>query len=120
MKIVARWVLLITFVGLGLLYLNSAAASAWVSGGPPNEYPHAWAQRSLIHFCYSVALIASGIMAFVALGKSFSFSASKMEYVWLIILLVSLAYPHLREFALVDKCLDSGGAWDKPHFECRY
>jgi len=73
-----------------------------------------------MHFGYSAALFSSGIMAFVALGKSFNFGASKMKYVWLIVLLVSLAYPHLREFVLVDNCLDSGGAWDKPHFECRY
>jgi hypothetical protein len=32
----------------------------------------------------------------------------------------SILYPRVKEFLLVDKCLDSGGAWDAARSECRY
>jgi len=120
MKIIAKWILLLGFIGGALLYANSSFYSAWVSGGPPNDYPHAWAQRAIIHFGYAIALFSTGIMAFVALGRNFKFKASKLKYVWIIVLLLSLGYPECREFVLIDKCLDSGGAWDESHFECRH
>jgi len=120
MKHVIRWLLVILFVGLGLLYLNSSASSAWVSGGPPGAYSHAWTQRALVHFGYAVSCMVSAVMIFVALGKNFSLGASRFKYVWVIIVLVSLLSPHLRAFLLVDKCLDSGGVWDNSRFECRY
>jgi len=119
MKIFIRWTLLILFAAASLLYLNSAMASAWVSGGPPTEYAKAWGQRGIIHFGYFVGLFFTGILAFVVFGKNYSFKKSKFKYVWLAIIILSLLYPKYREFILVDKCLDSGGSWDKAHFECK-
>lgn len=107
-------------MSLGLLYLNSAAYSAWVSGGPPNDYSHAWAQRALVHFCFSISFLFSGPMAFAALKKDFSFKASKYKYLWAVVVAFSLIYPHAREFFLIDSCLDGGGNWVKAHFECKY
>jgi hypothetical protein len=114
-----RWLLLIGLAICGLLYLNSTFYSAWVAGGPPNDYPHAWAQRALIHFGFSISLMASGVMAFIAFKADFKWKVSKYKYLWILILLLGLGYPKAREWVLVDKCLDSGGAWSSQHFECK-
>ncbi len=116
---VIRWVLLLGLIALGLLYLNSAAFSAWVAGGPSNDYPHAWAQRALVHFGISISLIASGVMAFIAIKSEFKWKVSKFKYVWLLILLLALGYPKVREWMLIDKCRDSGGVWNSQYFDCR-
>jgi len=84
------------------------------------DYPAAWAQHSIKLLGYSVALLSTGIMAFIALGKKFSFRKSKFKYVWAIIILLSFGYPMAREFMISDKCLDAGGAWDSAHFECKH
>ena len=60
----ARWVALLVCVALALLYLNSAAYSAWLSGGPPTAIPQAWAHRALAHLCYSVAALLVGLALF--------------------------------------------------------
>jgi hypothetical protein len=116
---IIRWLLPLGLIALGLLYLNSTFFSAWVAGGPPNDYPHAWAQRALIHFGFSISLVASGLMAFVSLRTDFKWKVSKYKYLWLLILLIGLGYPKVREWVLIDKCLDSGGAWSYQYFECR-
>lgn len=36
-----RWTFLILSLAAGLFFLNSAFYCAWVSGGPPNDYPKA-------------------------------------------------------------------------------
>lgn len=120
LKNIIRWVLLLGLIAMGLLYLNSTAYSLWAAGGPPTEVPHAWLNRALVHFGFSVAFIFTGIMCFKALKNGFYLKKSKLLKYWLITLLIVLGYPQLREFYLVDKCLDSGGAWSKRHFECKH
>jgi len=119
MRQIIRWFLTLGFIALGLLYLNSAFFSTWAAGGPPTKYPHAWAQRALQHFGFSISLIATGIMAFIGLKKNYNLKKSKYKYVWLVLLLLSLGYPKAREWLLIDKCLDSGGAWNYEYFECQ-
>ncbi len=114
-----RWAFLLGLIASGLLYLNSAAYSAWVAGGPPNDYPHAWEQRALVHFGISISLMASGVMAFISFKSDFKWKASQYKYVWLLILLLGLGYPKTREWILTDKCLDSGGTWSSQHFDCK-
>lgn len=116
--LIARWLFLICFLAWGLVCLNSAAFSAWVSGGPPTDYPRAWAQRALVHLGYGISSIATGCFLFVALRPGYNFRKSTMKWLWLILVGVSLGYPKVREFMLIDKCLDAGGRWDKTHFEC--
>jgi hypothetical protein len=117
---ITRWVLLLSLIGIGLLYLNSTAYSLWAAGGPPTETSKAWLNRALVHFGFSVAFIFTGIMCFSGLQKGFNFKGSKLFRIWLITLVIVLGYPQLREFYLVDSCLDSGGAWSKRHFECNH
>ncbi len=115
-----RWVLLILFTIVGLLYLNGAAYSSWVSWGPPNDYPNAWEQNALVQLGYSITLLSTGILFFKALKKKFEFKLSKYVYFWLVIVVLSLSYPQVREFLLIDNCLDSGGKWSVEYFECHY
>jgi rubredoxin len=114
-----RWSLLIlTLVG-GLYMLNAALFCAWASSGPPTDYPKAWLQRSYIYFGFSGALIATGMMGFIGLKSMFNWRRSALFYMWVLFLVYCLAGPKVREFLLIDKCMDSGGMWDRSHFDCR-
>ena len=42
-----------------------------------------------------------------------------LTLVWLVLLILCLAYPRVKELVLVDKCLDSGGTWSAKYFECK-
>lgn len=116
----ARWIVLIGGVLLGLLYLNGAAGSWWISWGPPNEYPKAWEQRAIVQLGLAVVCFVTGPMLFVFLKDVSAFKRSKLKYAWLVIVLVSLSYPKAREWLAIDKCLDAGGAWRSSHFDCRF
>lgn len=114
-----RWgVLGVSVVG-GLILLNSAFYCAWVSSGPPTDYPKAWEQQSYLHFGYSGALIATGIMCFVGLREKFKWKKSITFYLWMLFVIYCLAGPWVRKQILIDKCLDSGGKWDESHFSCK-
>lgn len=116
---ILRWLILLIFICTGLLYLNSAAFKAWVSGGPPTDYPKLWLHGSLVHFGYSLSLFTTGIMFFISLKAGFVWSKSKFKYVWLMLLLLCLGYPKIKKWILIDKCLDSGGSWNSEYFECK-
>ena len=111
-----RWIVLIGGVLLGLLYLNGAAGSWWVSWGPPNEYPKAWEQQAIVQFGLAVVCFVTGPTLFVFLKDK----RSKLVYVWLIVVLLCLGYPEAREWMDIDKCLNAGGAWRNSHFDCRF
>jgi len=115
-----RWTILILAVAGGLFLLNSAFFCAWVSGGPPNDYPKKWLHQSYIYFGYSGALIATGIMGFVGLKEQFNWKKSIVFYLWIPFTIYCLAGPIIRKQTLIDKCLDSGGKWDESHFACKY
>jgi hypothetical protein len=116
---IVRWILLTALLVAGLIELNYAAYSSWASWGPPTKYPRAWAQSALLHLGYSISLLATAAMALAAPRLGYSWRSSKMKYFWVTVLLLGLGYPRIKEFILVDKCLDSGGSWDKQYFECR-
>jgi hypothetical protein len=55
---------------VGLVYLNGAFFSAWMSGGPPNPYRLAWERRAIGQLVFSVAafvLAAASYKVIVAL-----------------------------------------------------
>lgn len=117
-KIIGRWLALITCIVFGLLYLNGAASSWWLSWGPPTDYPKVWEHRSIVRLGYSLSLLFTGIMLFIALKENYNFRQSLFKYIWLVVVLVSLFFPSVREFMLIDSCLDSGNKWSEIHFEC--
>src|SRR5579872_869252 len=64
----ARWFLGGALVIVGVLYLNSAAYSAWAAGGPPTHYPHAWLHRAALHFGYAIAALCAAAVVIFFLG----------------------------------------------------
>ena len=117
---IAKWLALIVCIVFGLLYLNGAASSWWLSWGPPTDYPKLWEHQSIKRLGYSLTLIATGFMLFIALKENFKFKESIFKYIWLLVISVSLLYPSVREFVLIDGCLDSGGKWSGKYFVCNY
>jgi len=114
-----RWGILgVSIVG-GLVLLNRAIYCAWISGGPPTDYPKAWEQQAYLHFGFSGAFIATGIMCFIGLREKFNWKKSITFYLWVLFVCYCLASPWVRKQILIDKCLDSGGKWDDSHFVCR-
>jgi hypothetical protein len=111
-----RWCVLLAFVCLALLYLNSAAYSAWVSGGPPNPYPIGWSRRALGHLFFSAAALFlgvglfRGILTFPKVGRG--------AVVLLAIGLFLIAAPYIGRFVLTDRCLDQGGSWSNQTIQC--
>ena len=118
-KNITRWIALLGLIGFALLYLNSTAFSLWAAGGPPTEAPKAWLHRALVQFGFSVALFSTAIFIFKVLKPGFSFKGKRIHYVWAAIVAVALGYPPIKEFFLIDACLDSGGKWSEKHFDCQ-
>jgi hypothetical protein len=102
---------------MGLLYLNSAAFSFWVAGGPPNDFPESWIQRGIWHLCIAFALFSVGAAVFFAMPKFPKLS--KIGICFLGMAVVLLIVPVAREFLISDACLDSGGSWNKGEFRCQ-
>lgn len=115
---VLRWVLLLGFVAMGLLYLNSTMVSLWAAGGPSTETPNAWLHRALLHFGFSVSSLTTGYSIFRVLNDRYIFNGSKTWKVWLLIVVVALGSPPFKKFLEIDSCVDLGGRWIHTHHEC--
>ena len=113
---VVSWTVSIGFVALGLLYLNAALFSAWMSGGPPNPHPLGWGRLALGQLSTS---LASFILAVGSYQLVVSLPAWRRMPFALVLtgLLLSLA-PYVGRFVLQDKCLDQGGRWSNITLEC--
>lgn len=57
----------ILLLAWGLVALNGAAASAWLSGGPPTEQPRAWWGQAVRCFWTSVSYLFTAVWLAVAL-----------------------------------------------------
>ena len=104
------------FILLGLLYLNGALFSAWVSGGPPNSHLLGWERRAIGQLSFSLAsfVLAVGSYKLVA-----SLPAWRRLPVVLVLLGIALLIaPYVGRFVLQDKCLDGGGQWSNLTLEC--
>lgn len=112
-----RIILPIIFLAIAAIYLNSAAYSAWVSGGPPNEYPEAWAYRAMRHFYYGLGFIAIALTIFLALKANAPRIKLKCA-IGFIIGIVLFSVPHLKKFIEIDSCLDHGGKWNYSNHRC--
>ena len=117
MKKIIRIIIPLILLVVAVLYINSAFFSAWVSGGPPNDYPEAWAYRSLRHLFYSVGFIILAITTFLTLKPK----AKKTKIKCIIGVLVALCLfttPHIKKFLEIDDCLDQGGRWNEEFHRC--
>ena len=115
-KHVTRWLILVAFVILSLLYLNSAFYSAWVSGGPPNPYPIGWSRRALGHLCFALAALIIGIGLFKGIKTLPKFGKGAIVFV-VIGALLALT-PYLGRYLLIDACLDRGEKWNHEAIQC--
>lgn len=113
--VVARWVALLAFIALALLYLNSAAYSAWAAGGPPTTIREAWMHRAFSHLSYAVGAVLGGVL-FRTVRRPVRFD--RVSAVLAALALLTVAAPHVRFFLLVDSCLDAGGLLDAATFRC--
>ena len=113
---IVRWCVLIAFVCLSLLYLNSAFYSAWVSSGPPNPYPLGWSRRAAGHLCFSGAALLLGLGLFLLIRTLPKFGRGAL--VCLVLGLLLLFAPYVGRFVLADHCLDQGGSWSNQTIQC--
>mgnify|MGYP001439554454 FL=1 len=113
---ILRIALTVLFVGLGLWMLNHSMFSFWVSGGPPNNYPEAWYQQGIISGWRAIALFTLGVLVQFHLKVLFNSWVVKAV---VLLVVFGLIYPSVREFWLVDACLDGGGAWAEEYFQCQ-
>lgn len=114
---VLRWAAFVAGVALALVYMNSAAYSAWAGGGPPTTVREALMHRAFAHLCYAIAAALGGLALFRLIRRSPRLDRAALAL--LVLALVLVAAPHTRHFLLVDRCLDSGGRWDPAAFRCQ-
>ncbi len=92
--------------------------AAWVSGGPPNKYPEAWAYMSLKSLCFGISTILLGIIAFLLIGREITKRKKIVSALLILIACVSLSYPFAFKQIKIDSCLDSGGKWNEEETKC--
>jgi len=113
---IISWVVSIGFIALGLLYLNAALFSAWMSAGPPNPHPAGWGRLAL-------GQLGTSLPSFILAVGSYKLVASLPAWRRLPLALVltglflSLA-PYIGRFVLQDQCLDRGGSWRNITLAC--
>jgi len=110
------WAVLLSAIIVALLYLNSAAASAWAGSGPPTTVPEAWMQRAFAHLCYATGAQLIGFGAFRVIRRLPGFD--RMGLVLALFAIIAVAVPRIRGIILVRRCVDAGGRWDGAAFRC--
>lgn len=111
-----RWLVLIAFIIVALLYLSSSIYSAWVSGGPSNPYPLGWSRRSIGHLCFALASLFFGLGLFKGIH---TFPRSTSGSAAFIVLGALLAIsPYIGRFVLIDNCFDRGEKWNRVTTQC--
>ena len=112
----AKWLALIAFIIVALLYLNSAIYSAWVSGGPPNPYPLGWSRRAAGQLCFALAALSFGVGLFNGI-QTFP-RATKGSAAFIVLGALLALGPYIGRFVLIDSCLDRGGSWNRETLQC--
>jgi hypothetical protein len=112
------WLTLVVALVWALLLLNSAMFSAWMSGGPPNPFPEAWATRSKWQLAWSASVAVGGLAVFRVVR------GGRMRHGLTVALVLAAAllgsYPSANEFLQIDRCLDAGGRWDYGRLRCEH
>ena len=113
-----RWALLAIGVVACLYYLNDAAYSAWIAGGPPSAHKLGWELRSQASLFRAIGALLLGVAVFRAIKQVPSIARST----WAIALLAisMLLVPPAQRALAIDKCLDRGGKWNPQALECEH
>ena len=117
-KTILRWGLLLAGIAVCLIYLNSAFYRAWVAGGPPTDNPEGWLFSAGNYLAWALAILSSGIGAFVLISKLPSLS--RVALVFIVLSIILGIFPSAREFVASDVCLDSGGKWLSSELRCTH
>lgn len=110
-----RLVLGVAFVCVGLWILNYSYYSFLIAGGPPTNYPEIWYQEGIISGWRALAVLT---LAVLVQFRCSTLRRSRVSWGLVFAIVMGLSYPHVREYLLIDSCLDSGGAWNEKHFRC--
>ena len=111
-----KWLVLIAFIMLALLYLKGAIYSVWVPGGPQGPYPQGWFRMAAGQLCFAFASLSSGFGLFKGIQ---TFPRATGGSAALIVLAALLALgPYIGRFVLIDNCLDRGGSWNRATYLC--
>ena len=111
-----KWLLLIAFIIVALLYLSSSIYSAWVSGGPPGTYPLGWSRRAIGHLCFALASLSFGLGLFKGV-QTFP-RATNGTAIFIVVGALLALGPTIGRFVLIDNCLDRGGSWHRVTLQC--
>jgi hypothetical protein len=111
-----KWLVLIAFIIVALLNLNSSIYSAWVSGGPPNPYALGWFRRAIGHLCFALAALSFGLGLFKGI-QTFPRATNRTAAFIVLGALLALS-PYIGRFVLFDNCLDRGGSWNRETLQC--
>ena len=113
---ITSWVVSLGFPALGLLYLNAALFSAWMSGGPPNPYPHGWGRLATGQLSTSAA---SFVLAVASYKLVISLPAWRRTPIALIVFALFLAIaPYIGRTVLHGQCVSQKGEWSNLTLEC--
>jgi hypothetical protein len=116
LRSVTKWFALVGLVVVGLMYLNGTFFAAWMSGGPPTDYPLGWERRSLAHLSFSMAAFVASAGVFRLIGRLPK--RDIVAYVLLMLTAVLVAVPYVSRSILVSSCTNNGGRWSNLTIEC--
>jgi len=111
-----KWLVLIAFIVVALLYLNSSIYNAWVSGGPPNPYPPGWSRRAIGHLCFAAASLSFGLGLFKGI-QTFP-RATNGTAVFIVLGALLALSPYIGRFVSIDNCMDRGESWNRETLQC--
>ena len=117
-RAIFRWSLLLGAIALCLIYLNSAAYRAWLSGGPPTPNPEGWLFSAGNYLAWALAFLCAGIGLFSLIGRLPALG--KVAVAFLLLSVILAVVPSAREFLAKDSCLDAGGKWSALELRCAY
>ncbi len=115
-KTVLRWSTLAIAVVAALTLQWLSLTQALTAADMPDHASIGY-HRSVIYSSISFAVAFAGLAIFLFLRSLPRVTAGTILCTFSCLL--ALAYPQLREFWLVDRCLDEGGRWNAATYECQ-
>ncbi len=110
-----KWLVLIAFITVTLLFLNKSVYSAWISVSP-GPYPLGWSRRAMGYLCYAMASLSFGLGLFKGI-QTFP-RATNAAAVFIVLGALLALGPYIGRFVLFDSCLDRGGSWNRDMLQC--
>jgi len=111
-----KWAVLLAFIIVALLYLNSSIHYAWMSGGSSNPSSLGWARRAIGHLCFGLAALAFGTGLFKGIQTFPAATKGSAAFIVLGALLALGSYT--GHFVLIHNCLDRGAMWNRETLQC--